>query len=80
MARRGDTVTAMSADTVPDADWGTVTGWGRTAPTAALLVRPRTYEEAAVAVRDCGARGGIARGSAGRTGTRRRTPGAPCST
>ncbi|MGW1633218.1 FAD-binding protein, partial [Streptomyces anthocyanicus] len=47
---------------VPDADWGTVTGWGRTAPTAALLVRPRTYEEAAVAVRDCGARGGIARG------------------
>ncbi|AOW88740.1 MULTISPECIES: FAD-binding oxidoreductase [Streptomyces] len=63
----------MSADTVPetdrgtgahrpDADWGTVTGWGRTAPTGALLVRPRTYEEAAVAVRDCGARGGIARG------------------
>ncbi|MFG2678527.1 FAD-binding protein [Streptomyces sp. NPDC048392] len=58
----------MSADTVPDterdpdADWGTVTGWGRTAPTAALLVRPRTYEEAAVAVRQCGARGSIARG------------------
>ncbi|MFE9704936.1 FAD-binding protein [Streptomyces sp. NPDC005930] len=63
----------MSADTVPgtdrdpgahrpDADWGTVTGWGRTAPTGALVVRPRTYEEAAVAVRDCGARGGIARG------------------
>ncbi|MEU6553988.1 FAD-binding oxidoreductase [Streptomyces sp. NPDC046915] len=39
-----------------------VTGWGRTAPTAARLVRPRTYEEAAAAVRDCGARGGIARG------------------
>jgi decaprenylphospho-beta-D-ribofuranose 2-oxidase len=60
----------MSADTAPDtdrdpdadADWGTVTGWGRTAPTAARLIRPRTYEEAAVAVRDCGARGGIARG------------------
>ncbi|MFG3248386.1 FAD-binding protein [Streptomyces sp. NPDC048187] len=63
----------MSADTVPDtdrdpgahrpdADWGTVTGWGRTAPTGALVVRPRTYEEAAVAVRDCGVRGGIARG------------------
>ncbi|MET8942178.1 FAD-binding oxidoreductase [Streptomyces sp. NPDC004542] len=39
-----------------------VTGWGRTAPTAARLVRPRTHEEAAAAVRDCGARGGIARG------------------
>ncbi|MER7057299.1 FAD-binding oxidoreductase [Streptomyces sp. NPDC000351] len=64
----------MSADTVPDAEWGPdagwgpdvewgpVTGWGRTAPTAARLVRPRTYEEAAVAVRECGARGGIPRG------------------
>ncbi|MFF9202538.1 FAD-binding protein [Streptomyces sp. NPDC014986] len=46
----------MSADTV------CVTGWGRTAPTAARLIRPRTYQEAALAVRDCGARGGIARG------------------
>src|SRR5438128_11112267 len=46
----------MSVDTV------SVTGWGRTAPTAARLIRPRTYEEAAAAVRDCGARGGIARG------------------
>lgn len=46
----------MPADTV------TVTGWGRTAPTAARLVRPRSYEEAAAAVRECGARGGIARG------------------
>ncbi|MCD7443953.1 FAD-binding oxidoreductase [Streptomyces lincolnensis] len=46
----------MPADTVP------VTGWGRTAPTAARLIRPRTYEEAAAAVRDCGARGGIPRG------------------
>ncbi|MBK3647219.1 MULTISPECIES: FAD-binding oxidoreductase [Streptomyces] len=40
----------------------TVTGWGRTAPTAARLIRPRTYEEAAAAVRECGARGGIPRG------------------
>ncbi|MFD9023835.1 FAD-binding protein [Streptomyces parvulus] len=48
----------MSADT----DWGPVTGWGRTAPTTARLIRPRTYEEAALAVRECGARGGIARG------------------
>ncbi len=46
----------MSADTV------SVTGWGRTAPTSARLIRPRTYEEAAAAVRDCGARGGIPRG------------------
>ncbi|MFH9003935.1 FAD-binding protein [Streptomyces afghaniensis] len=57
----------MSADTasVPDVsglDHTTVTGWGRTAPTAARLIRPRTYEEAVAAVRDCGARGGIPRG------------------
>ncbi|MEV5884003.1 FAD-binding oxidoreductase [Streptomyces sp. NPDC052020] len=47
----------MSADTTVS-----VTGWGRTAPTAARLVRPATYEEAAAAVRECGARGGIPRG------------------
>ncbi|MFF4487010.1 FAD-binding protein [Streptomyces sp. NPDC001544] len=46
----------MPGDTV------SVTGWGRTAPTAARLVRPRTYAEAAAAVRGCGDRGGIARG------------------
>ncbi|NEA99822.1 FAD-binding oxidoreductase [Streptomyces sp. SID13726] len=46
----------MSADTVP------VTGWGRTAPTAARLIRPRSYEEAVAAVRGCGGRGGIPRG------------------
>lgn len=46
----------MSADTFP------VTGWGRTAPTAARPTRPRSYEEAVAAVRDCGARGGIPRG------------------
>ncbi|PKV87422.1 FAD-binding protein [Streptomyces sp. TLI_146] len=39
-----------------------VTGWGRTAPTAARLVRPRTYEEAVAAVLAGGARGSIARG------------------
>ncbi|MEV6178868.1 FAD-binding oxidoreductase [Streptomyces sp. NPDC052015] len=39
-----------------------VTGWGRTAPSAARLIRPRTYEDAVAAVRDCGARGGIPRG------------------
>ncbi|MFB9505839.1 FAD-binding protein [Streptomyces aurantiacus] len=55
-----DAVTDKVADTV--ADTISVTGWGRTAPTAARLVRPRTYEEAVAAVRECGARGGIARG------------------
>ncbi|MGW7053793.1 FAD-binding protein [Streptomyces sp. NPDC054887] len=52
----------MPVDTAPVE----VTGWGRTAPTtAARVVRPRSYEEAAAAVLDCaahGARGGIARG------------------
>ncbi|MCX4548742.1 FAD-binding oxidoreductase [Streptomyces sp. NBC_01500] len=47
----------MSAETTTS-----VSGWGRTAPTTSLLVRPRTYEEAAAAVRGCGARGSIARG------------------
>ncbi|MER5448931.1 FAD-binding oxidoreductase [Streptomyces sp. NPDC002766] len=50
----------MSASTAPVTT--TVTGWGRTAPSAARLIRPRTYEEAAAAVRECGARGGIPRG------------------
>ncbi|MFC7262678.1 FAD-binding protein [Streptomyces lutosisoli] len=44
------------------ADAVSVTGWGRTAPTTARLVRPRTYEEAVAAVRECGTRGGIPRG------------------
>ena len=39
-----------------------VTGWGRTAPTSARLLRPASYEEAAAAVRECGGRGAIARG------------------
>ncbi|MDF9815159.1 FAD-binding oxidoreductase [Streptomyces sp. SPB162] len=47
---------APSALTTP------VSGWGRTAPTTAHVFRPRTYEEAAEAVRDCGGRGAIARG------------------
>ncbi|MFJ3233408.1 FAD-binding protein [Streptomyces sp. NPDC086787] len=46
----------MPGDTV------SLTGWGRTAPTAAHLIRPRTYEEAVAAVRARGGRGGIARG------------------
>ncbi|MES4888366.1 FAD-binding oxidoreductase [Streptomyces sp. NPDC096012] len=46
----------MSGDTVA------VTGPGRTAPAVARLIRPRSYEEAAAAVRDCGARGAVPRG------------------
>ncbi|MFD7976568.1 FAD-binding protein [Streptomyces sp. NPDC059071] len=45
-----------------DIDIDTLTGWGRTAPTHARVIRPRTYDEAAAAVRACGARGSIARG------------------
>ncbi|MEV5431487.1 FAD-binding oxidoreductase [Streptomyces sp. NPDC052701] len=54
----------MSAHTVsvPGEDRATVTGWGRTAPTTARLIRPRTYQEAVAALQDCGARGGIPRG------------------
>ncbi|MCX4764507.1 FAD-binding oxidoreductase [Streptomyces sp. NBC_01275] len=50
----------MPAETAPETV--SVTGWGRTAPSAARLIRPRTYEEAVAAVRDCGARGSIPRG------------------
>ncbi|WJV46645.1 FAD-binding oxidoreductase [Streptomyces flavofungini] len=39
-----------------------LTGWGRTAPSAAHVVRPRTHEEAVAALRACAERGGIARG------------------
>ena len=46
----------LAPDTTP------VTGWGRTAPTSARLLRPGTYEEAVAAVRGSGGRGAIARG------------------
>ncbi|GHC69381.1 FAD-binding oxidoreductase [Streptomyces flavofungini] len=39
-----------------------LSGWGRTAPSAAHVVRPRTHEEAVDALRACAERGGIARG------------------
>lgn len=39
-----------------------VTGWGRTAPTSAQVLRPGSYEEVVRAVRECGGRGAIARG------------------
>ncbi|WP_075779205.1 FAD-binding protein [Streptomyces acidiscabies] len=44
------------------AETASVTGWGRTAPSTARLIRPGTYEEAVEAVRGVGARGGIPRG------------------
>ncbi|MEU6826750.1 FAD-binding oxidoreductase [Streptomyces atriruber] len=54
---------APTASAVPvPASAVSVSGWGRTAPTTARLVRPRSQEEAAAAVRACGERGGIARG------------------
>ncbi|WP_171114279.1 MULTISPECIES: FAD-binding oxidoreductase [Streptomyces] len=52
----------MPAHTAPHTTLASVAGWGRTAPTTARVIRPRTYQEAVAAVRDCGARGGIARG------------------
>lgn len=39
-----------------------LTGWGRTAPTAATVVRPRTAEQAAEALAQAGPRGALARG------------------
>ncbi|MBQ1081637.1 FAD-binding oxidoreductase [Nocardiopsis sp. B62] len=39
-----------------------LTGWGRTAPTAAHVVRPRTAEQAARMLAEAGPRGALARG------------------
>ncbi|MFD3688110.1 FAD-binding protein [Nocardiopsis sp. NPDC058631] len=39
-----------------------LTGWGRTAPTAARVVRPRTVEQVAEALSRAGGRGALARG------------------
>lgn len=55
-------VATSDAAPVTVSDAVSVSGWGRTAPTTARLVRPRTQEEAVTAVRDCGERGGIPRG------------------
>ncbi|MEV8320681.1 FAD-binding oxidoreductase [Streptomyces sp. NPDC059900] len=60
----------MPADSAPTADSATATtpetvsvsGWGRTAPSTARLIRPRSPEEAVAALSACGERGGIARG------------------
>ncbi|MDQ8705808.1 FAD-binding oxidoreductase [Streptomyces sp. LHD-70] len=53
---------AEKAEEAETSETVSVSGWGRTAPTSARIVRPRTYEEAAEAVLACGVRGGIARG------------------
>ena len=42
--------------------WSSVSGWGRTAPTTARVLRPGSYEEAVAAVRAGNGRGTIARG------------------
>ncbi|MFE5794000.1 FAD-binding protein [Streptomyces sp. NPDC056503] len=47
---------------VPDDDFVPLTGAGRTAPSLALLVRPRSAAEAAAAVLGRGPRGAVARG------------------
>lgn len=66
----------MPADSAPPADpaiaptpeagsvapFVSVSGWGRTAPSTARLIRPRSPEEAVAALQACGERGGIARG------------------
>jgi decaprenylphospho-beta-D-ribofuranose 2-oxidase len=41
-----------------------LTGWGRTAPTAARVTTPASTAEAATAVKEAGARGVVARGLA----------------
>lgn len=46
----------------PGARWASVTGWGRTAPTGARLIRARDYAEALAAVRESGPRGAVPRG------------------
>jgi decaprenylphospho-beta-D-ribofuranose 2-oxidase len=48
--------------TSPASETRTLHGWGRTAPTVATVITPRTTEEVAAAVKAAGRRGIIARG------------------
>ncbi|MFR9803217.1 FAD-binding protein [Pseudonocardia sp. RS010] len=48
--------------TSPASETRTLHGWGRTAPSVATVITPRTPEEVAAAVRSAGRRGVIARG------------------
>lgn len=57
-----DPATAMTPEAVSPAPTVSVSGWGRTAPSTARLIRPRSPEEAVAALQACGERGGIARG------------------
>ncbi|WP_190084524.1 FAD-binding oxidoreductase [Streptomyces longisporoflavus] len=59
-----DSATATTPEAAPMATPETVSvsGWGRTAPSTARLIRPRSPEEAVAALEACGERGGIARG------------------
>ncbi|MFF3769391.1 FAD-binding protein [Streptomyces sp. NPDC002232] len=53
----------MAVETrVLDDDCEAITGWGRTAPTLARLLRPRGHAEAVEAALACGPRGAVARG------------------
>src|ERR1700738_4405987 len=45
-----------------------LTGWGRTAPSAAHVIAPGSVTEAAIALGQAGGRGLIARGLGGRSG------------
>lgn len=57
-----DSATATEAASMATTEAVSVSGWGRTAPSTARLLRPRTPDEAVAALRACGERGGIARG------------------
>jgi len=54
--------TDMEVTTVPQPRREQLTGWGRTAPSVAEVLRPRTRQEVAEAVAGAGARGVVARG------------------
>lgn len=57
-----ESATATEAASMATTEAVSVSGWGRTAPSTARLLRPRTPDEAVAALRACGERGGIARG------------------
>lgn len=57
-----ESATATEAASMATTEAVSVSGWGRTAPSTARLIRPRTPDEAVAALRSCGERGGIARG------------------
>ncbi|MGW6025930.1 FAD-binding protein [Streptomyces sp. NPDC055099] len=57
-----DPATATTSEDAHLAPYVSVSGWGRTAPSTARLIRPRSPEEAVAALQACGERGGIARG------------------